>query len=99
MPAGGAAAAAPGQALLRRRPARVLDAGLVLGRCSSVLLVLESALDNLGLGATAGALNPLDILVILVGCQDCLQLRVCESQASFGYIHLPSRSRVEVLVH
>ncbi len=56
--------------------ARVLDACLVLGRCSSssVLMVLESALDNLGLGATAGALNPLDVLVIVVGCQDCLQL-------------------------
>jgi hypothetical protein len=39
-----------------------------------ILLVLELALDDLGLGATAGALNPLDVLVILVGCQDCLQL-------------------------
>ncbi len=65
--------------------ARVLDACLVLGRCSSVLLVFESALDNLGLGATAGALNPLDVLVILVGCEDCLQLRVCDLNES-GFI-------------
>ncbi len=49
---------------------------LVLGRCFSVLLVLESVLDDLGLGAIDGALNPLDVLVILVGCQDCLQLRL-----------------------
>jgi hypothetical protein len=46
--------------------ARVLDACLVLGRCSSALLVFESALDDLGLRATAGTLNPLDVLVILV---------------------------------
>ncbi len=65
--------------------ARVLDACLVLGHCSSVLLVLESALDNLGLGATAGPLNPLDVLVILVGCQDCLHLRVCDLKES-GFI-------------
>ncbi len=38
--------------------ARVLDAGFVVGRCSSVHLVLESALDDRGLGATAGGLNP-----------------------------------------
>jgi hypothetical protein len=35
------------------------NAGLVLGRCSGALLVLESALDDLGLGATTGALTPL----------------------------------------
>ncbi len=39
------------------------DAVLVLGRCSCVLLVLESTLDDLGLAS--GALNPLDVLVIL----------------------------------
>ena len=65
--------------------ARVLDAGLVLGRCSSVLLALESVLDDLGLGATVGALNPLDVLVILVGCKECLQLRVCDLKES-GFI-------------
>ncbi len=81
----------PDEQLLPRRgrrcgcAARVLDACLVLGRCSSVLLVLESAVDYLGLGATAGALSPLDILVILVGCQDCLQLRVCDLKES-GFI-------------
>ncbi len=59
-PAGGAAAAAPGAG---GGAARVLYAGLVLGRCSGVFLVLESALDDLGLGATPGALNPLDVLI------------------------------------
>ena len=43
--------------------ARVVDASLVLGRCSSVLLVLELALDHLGLGTTAGTLNSLDVLI------------------------------------
>ncbi len=58
-----------------------------LGVVPASLLVFESELHDLFLGATAGALNPLDVLVILVGCQDCLQLRVCDlSQASFGYI-------------
>jgi hypothetical protein len=47
---------------------------LVFGRCSSVRLVLELALDYLGLGVTAGNLNPLDVLI--TGCQDCLQLRL-----------------------
>jgi hypothetical protein len=62
--------------------------GLVLGRCSSVLLVLESALDDLGLGATAGALNPLDVLVILVGCQDRLQPRLAGVSLHLGlYIY------------
>jgi hypothetical protein len=51
--------------------------GIGVRRTLGILLVLELALDNLGLGATAGALNPLDVLVILVGCQDCLQLLVC----------------------
>ncbi len=60
-----------GQQALQRRgwrcggAARVLDACLVLWRCSSVLLVPESAFDDLSLGATAGALNPLNVLVIL----------------------------------
>jgi hypothetical protein len=43
---------APTHHALRRR-------SLILGRCSSVILVLELALDYLGLGATSGALNPL----------------------------------------
>ncbi len=85
-PAGAAAAAAPGGRGWRcGGAARVLDACLVLGRCSCVLLVLKSALDDLGLGATTGALNPFDVLVILVGCQDCLQLRVCNLKES-GFI-------------
>ncbi len=53
----------------------VISVGVLRKFC--ILLVLEFALDYLGLGATAGALNPLDVLVTLVGCQDCLQLRVC----------------------
>jgi hypothetical protein len=34
-------------------------------------------LDYLGIGATAGALHPLDVLV--AGCQDCVQLQVDKS--------------------
>ena len=57
-----------------------------LRRCSSVLLVLESALEDLGLGATAGALNPLDVLV--KGCQDGLQLQLEGVRLHFGiYIY------------
>jgi hypothetical protein len=49
-------------------------------------LVLELALDDLGLGATAGAHNPLDILVI--GVQDGLQLRREGVRLHFGvYFH------------
>ncbi len=40
--------------------------------CSGTYLVLKIALDDLGLGATAGALNPIDVHVI--GSQDGLQL-------------------------
>ena len=47
-----------------------------------VLLVLESALDDLELVATAGALNPLDVLVI--GGQDSLQLRLEGVRLHFG---------------
>ncbi len=47
-----------------------------------VLLVLESALDYPGLVATAGALNPLDVLVI--GGQDCLQLQLEGVRLHFG---------------
>ncbi len=61
----------------------VLDACLVLWRCSSVM-VLKSALDYLGLGASTGALNPLDVLVI--GCQDCLQLLLEGNRLHFGII-------------
>ncbi len=56
-------------------------------RMFSIHLVLELPLDDLGLGSTAGALNPLDVLVILVGCQDCLQLRVCYLKES-GFIRV-----------
>ena len=61
-----------------------------LRRCSGVQLVLESSLEDLGLGATvgatAGALNPLDFLV--KGCQDCLQLRLEGVRLHFGiYIY------------
>ncbi len=63
--------------------------GVGVLRTFGILLVLELALDDLGLGATAGALklglNPLDVLVILVGCQDCLQLLVCCLKGS-GFI-------------
>jgi hypothetical protein len=45
------------------------------------------ALDHRGLGATAGAHNPLDILVI--GCQDGLQLRRERCQASLWIILQP----------
>ena len=45
-------------------------AGKGRGRGGDVVLVLEFALDDLGLGATAGAHNPLDVLVI--GGQDIL---------------------------
>jgi hypothetical protein len=41
-------------------------------RCSSILLVLELALDDLGLGATTCVMNPIDVLTI--GSQDSLQL-------------------------
>jgi hypothetical protein len=53
---------------------------------ASLVLELASALDHLGLGATAGAHNPLDILV--KGCKDGLQL-LCEGvRLHFGvYIH------------
>jgi hypothetical protein len=56
-------------------------------RTFGIHLVLELALDDLGLGATAGALNPLDVRVrvTLVSCQDCLQLRVCYLKES-GFI-------------
>ncbi len=53
---------------------------------SGASLVLELALDHLGLGATAGAHNPLDILV--KGCHDGLQLRREGVRLHFGvYIH------------
>ena len=48
--------------------------GVGVRRTFGILLVLELALDDLGLGATACALNPLDVLVILIGCHDCLRL-------------------------
>ncbi len=47
-----------------------------------VLLVLESALDYPGLVATAGALNPRDVLVI--GIQDGLQLQLEGVRLHFG---------------
>ena len=50
------------------------------------ILVRESALDDLDLGATAGALNPLDVLV--KGCQDGLQLQLEGVRLHFGiYIY------------
>jgi hypothetical protein len=59
--------------------------GVGVRRTFGIHLALELVLDYLGFGATAGALNPLDGLVILVGCQDCLQLRVCYLKES-GFI-------------
>jgi hypothetical protein len=48
--------------------------------------IFELALDYLGFGATAGALNPHDILVI--GCQDGLQLLREGVRLHFGvYLH------------
>ncbi len=48
--------------------------------------IFELALDYLGLGATAGALNPHDILVI--GCHDGLQLLREGVRLHFGvYLH------------
>ncbi len=47
-----------------------------------VLLVLESELDYPGLVATAGALNPSDVLVI--GGQDSLQLQLKGVRLHFG---------------
>ncbi len=54
-------------------------------RTFGILLVFELALDDLGLGATTGALNSLDVLIILVGCHDCLQLPICDLKES-GFI-------------
>ncbi len=49
-------------------------------------MILELALDDLGLGATAGARNLLDVLVI--GSQDGLQLRQESVRLHFGvYLH------------
>ena len=57
-----------------------------LRHCSGVLLVLKSVLKDLGLGASAGALNPLDVLV--KGCQDGLQLQLEGVRLHFGiYIY------------
>ncbi len=63
--------------------------GVGVRRTFSIILVLELALDDIGLGATAGALNPLDdVLVILVGCQDCLQLLVFYlKESGFIWVH------------
>ncbi len=54
------------------------------GSASGASPVLELALDHQGLGATAGAHNPLDLLVI--GGQDGLQLWRERCQASFWSI-------------
>ncbi len=57
------------------RGIRALVAGVVL-------LVLELELDYPGLVATAGTLNPLDVLVI--GGQDCLLLQLEGVRLHFG---------------
>jgi hypothetical protein len=49
-----------------------VSCSVLFQRCSGILLVLEHELDDLGLWATAGTLNPIDVLVI--DGQDCLQL-------------------------
>ena len=60
--------------------------GVGVWRKSGIILVLELALDHLGLVATAGAHNRLDILVI--GCQDVLKLRLEGVRLHFGvYFH------------
>ncbi len=75
LPGSGAAAAPPASSMLASS----------LGVVPASFLFFELALHDLGLGATSGALNPLDFRVILVGCQDCLQLRVCDLKES-GFI-------------
>jgi hypothetical protein len=47
-----------------------VGSNVLVQRCSGILLVLELALDYLGLVANASALNPIDVLVI--GSQDPL---------------------------
>ena len=74
--------------------ARVFNAFFLPGKCSGVLLVLNLALDDLSLGATAGSLNPLDVLV--KGGQDGLQLRLEGVRLQFGTY---TRSCFEGLVH
>ena len=72
---------------------RCLVAGVLVRRCSGIILVLESALDDLGLGATAGAVNSHDVDVI--GRQGGLQLR----QESWRSKRPTSRASAEELVH
>jgi hypothetical protein len=57
---------------LHRQLAGSVGGSVLVLLCSGILLVLELALDYLGLGATAGVLNPIDILI--TGSQDNLQL-------------------------
>ena len=56
--------------------------GVGVWRKSCIILVLKLALDHLGLGATAGAHNPLDILIL--GGHDGLQLRREGVRLHFG---------------
>jgi hypothetical protein len=58
--------------------AAVASAAASAASASGASPVLELAL---GLGATTGAHNPIDVLVI--GCQDSLQLQRERCQASF----------------
>jgi hypothetical protein len=70
---------------------RCLVAGVLVWRCSGIILVLESALDDLGLGATAGAVNSHDVDVI--GRQGGLQLRL-EGVRSHGGVYVQHRALV-----
>jgi hypothetical protein len=56
------------------RPADSVGGVVLVLRCSGILLVLKLALDYFGLGAATGVLNPIDVLI--VGCQDGLQLQL-----------------------
>ncbi len=83
----GGGSSPPGAASAPPSPSGV--AGVAAASAASavgILLVFKLALDDLGLGATAGALNPHD--VILIGGQDGLQL-LCEGvRLHFGvYSH------------
>ncbi len=81
-PAASALASRPGGPLRRHWRRRPLHPSPRCSLAGVVLLVLESALDSPGLVATAGALNPLDVLVI--GGQEGLQLQLEGVRLHFG---------------
>ncbi len=68
----GAAAALPSGGVAGVAALALAGSAGSAGSESGASPVLKLALDHPGLGATAGAHNPLDLLII--GGQDCLQL-------------------------